>query len=64
MGHRQNELRNAAGLVLKLHVVVAVQDLKISFYMQILVPLYFWLVPPRIVCSGDGTDRKTNTLSC
>ena len=33
MGHRQNELRNAAGLILKLLVFVAVEDLKISFYM-------------------------------
>ena len=31
-------LRNAAGLILKLRKIVAVQDLKISFCTQILVP--------------------------
>ena len=34
MGRRRNELRNAAGLVLKLRIFVAVQDLIISFYTQ------------------------------
>ena len=41
MSLRQTELSNAAGLILKLRIIVAVQDLKISFYMQILVPLTF-----------------------
>ena len=54
MGRRQNELRNAAGLILKLPTLVAVQDPKISFYKQILVPSHFWLVPPHFVCSGEG----------
>ena len=75
MGSRRDELRNAAGLILKLCVIVAVQDLKISFYMQILVPPHFWLMPPHFNCSGDGTvfheekknkiaqsERKTNTV--
>ena len=34
MGQRRNELRNAAGLDLKLRTFVAVQDLIISFYTQ------------------------------
>ena len=61
MGQRRNELRNAAGHVLKLRIFEAVQDLIISFYTQkvqfILVPPSprFWLVPPHFVCSGDGT---------
>ena len=39
MGRRRNELRNFAGLILKLRIIVAVQDLKITFFiMQILVP--------------------------
>ena len=38
MGRRRNELRNAAGLILKLRMLLAEQDLKISFYMQALVP--------------------------
>ena len=65
MGHRQHEPRNATGLIYKLRIIVAVQDLKISFYMQILIPPYFWLVPPHFVCSGDGTGPpalKTNEL--
>ena len=37
-GRRRNELRNAAGLILKLRKIVAVHDLKISFCRQILVP--------------------------
>ena len=48
MGRRRNELRNAAGLISKLRIIAAVQDLKISYYMQ-------FLVPPHFVCSGDGT---------
>ena len=38
-GRRRNELRNAADadLVLRLRIIVAVQDLKISFYKQILL---------------------------
>ena len=60
MGRRRNELRNVAGLVLKLRIFVAVQDLIISFYSRkvqfILVPPpHFWLMPPHFVCSGDGT---------
>ena len=43
MGRRRNELRNAAGLVLKLRLFVAVQDLIISFYTQ---KVQFMLVPP------------------
>ena len=45
MGRLRNELRNAAGLVLKLHIIFAVQDLTISHYMQILVPPTFGLWP-------------------
>ena len=43
MSRRGNKLRNTAGLIFKLRIIVAVQDLKISFYTQILVP------PPRLV---------------
>ena len=59
MGHRRNELRNAAGRILKLHIIAAIQDLKTSFYKQILVPPHFWLVPPHFVCSGDGTRSNS-----
>ena len=38
MGHRRNELRNVAGLIFKLRIIVAVQYLELSFYKQILVP--------------------------
>ena len=47
MGCRWNELRNAAGLILKLRIIVVEQDMKISFDKQILVPFHF-------VYSGDG----------
>ena len=40
-GRRRNDLKNAAGLILKLRIIVAVQDLKISFDEQILVPPTF-----------------------
>ena len=64
MGCRQNKLRNAAGLIiLKLRIIVAVEDGKISFYMQILVHSHFWLVLPHVVCSGDGTGFKTLSFS-
>ena len=43
MGHRLNELRNAVGLILKLRIIVTVQDLKITLYMQIFVPPTFGL---------------------
>ena len=59
MGRRQNELKNTAGLVLKLRIILAIQALKISFYKQILVPAHFWLVPPHFASSGDGTDFIT-----
>ena len=36
-------------------MIVAVQDLKISFYKQILLPPHFWLMPSYFVCSGDET---------
>ena len=62
MDHRQKGLRNAANPILKLRVTVAVQELKISFYMQVLMPSYFWLVPPHFVCSGDGTVTITNKI--
>ena len=58
MGLRQNEQRNAAGPVLKSRIIVAVLDLQISFYMQVLVPPYFWLAPPHFVCSDDDIDQK------
>ena len=32
IGHRRNQLRNAVGLILKLLIIVIVQDLNISFY--------------------------------
>ena len=38
MGRGRNQLRNAAGLFLKLRIIVAVQDMKIYFYKQVLVP--------------------------
>ena len=56
MDRRQNELRNTACLILKLRLIVAVQDLKISFYKQNLVPQRSWLVPPHFICSDGGTD--------
>ena len=43
IGRRRNELRNAAGLVSKLRIFVAVQDLIISFYTQ---KVQFILMPP------------------
>ena len=30
-------------------------DYNPGFYMLILVPLHFWLVPPHFICSGNGT---------
>ena len=41
MGRRQNQLKTAAALIFKLRLIVAVQDLKISFYKQILVPTIY-----------------------
>ena len=55
MGRKRNELRNIAGLILNLRIIVAVQELKNSFYKQILVLPHFWLVPPHFICSGVGT---------
>ena len=34
-------------------------DLKISFYMQFLVLIHYWLAAPHFVCFGDGTDPNT-----
>ena len=49
VGRRRNELRNAAGLVLKLRIFVAVQDLIISFYTQ---KVQFISVPPPLLASA------------
>ena len=71
MGRQPNKLRNAAGLIglfflemktelLKLHIFVAVEDLKISFYciykssVYFSAPPHFRLVPPHFVLPGDG----------
>ena len=43
IGRRRNELENAAGLVLKLRIFVAVQDLIIGFCKQ---KVQFISVPP------------------
>ena len=51
MGRRRNELRNAAGLVLKLRIFVAVQYLIISFYTQ---KVQFILVPPSLLGSAPS----------
>ena len=63
MGHRQNELRNAAGLVLKIAHNFNHTRSEDQFYTQILVHPYFWLVPPHFVCSGDGTAHN-KLLQC
>ena len=47
MGRRRNELRNAVGRILKLRIIVAVQDLKISFHEQIFVP------SPLLACASS-----------
>ena len=62
MGSRRIKPRNVAGLISKLRVIAAAQDLKISYYMQILVPPYFWLVPSHFVCCGDGTVENAYEL--
>ena len=49
MGRRRNELRNAADFILRLRVIVAEQDLKISFYKQIL-----WFPPPPLLASASS----------
>ena len=63
MGRRRYELRSAAGLILKLRIVADLQpyDMKISFYMLILVPLHFWLVLPHFICFGNGTASGSAT---
>ena len=50
--------------LLKLRILVAVQDQKINFcnYAKVkfilMPPPHFHLVPRLYVCSGNGTDRK------
>ena len=64
MGHRQNELKDAAGLLLKLRIIVVVQDPKISIYMQVLVPSLL-LVSTRAAERGDndpGTHEGAHWL--
>ena len=40
-----------------MHIIVAEQDLKINFCMQILVPSHLLAsAPSHFVCSGDDTD--------
>ena len=64
MDRGQNKLRNASDLILKLRIIVVVQDLKVSFYIQISVPPpRFWLVLPHFVCSGDGIGLEAFSYS-
>ena len=59
MSCRRDELRKNAGLILKLCIIAAVQDLKISFHKQFSVPPpHFWLVPPHFICYADGTELE------
>ena len=58
MSRRRNKLRNAASLVFNLRIIVAVQDLKINFYTQILVPPTFgflsvFALAKALVCGYD-----------
>ena len=70
MDRGRNKLGNAFGLIgllfldmntelLKLRILVAVQDLKISFCICkiqfSLVPPHFQFEPPQYVCFGDST---------
>ena len=45
MGHRRNELRNAAGLILKLRIIVAVQSEDQFLYAKFSAPLLLARVP-------------------
>ena len=55
MGRRRNELRNAASLVLKLRIFVAVQDLIISFYTQ--------KVQFTVICKSIETPVKSKIFN-
>ena len=72
MGRRRNKLRNAAGfiglsIIRQLYRIVKIahigsrtryEDQFLYAKVQlILVPPYFQLVPPHLVCSGDGTAK-------
>ena len=49
MGRNKNELRSAAGLILKLRIVCSRTIWRLVFYLLILVPLHFWLLPPHFI---------------
>ena len=66
IGRRRNELKNAAGLVSKLRIIVAVQDLKISFHKQILVLPPLWMLPLTsfaLATALDPTLDSSNLIS-
>ena len=63
MGLRRKDAKKRCRPCSKLRIIVAVSDLKIIFYMQILMhPPTLWLVPPHFICSGGGTASGHNIL--
>ena len=67
MGRRRSELRNADGLILKLPISVVVQDVKVSFYKQIPVPLPLSAIAPslRLIWLRHWAEFKLlGTLIC
>ena len=57
MGRRRNELRNVAGLISKLRIIVAIRSEDPLLCAKFSAP-HFWLVPPHFICSGYGTGGK------
>ena len=61
MGRRRNDLRNAAGLVLKMRIFVAVKDLIISFYTQ---KVHFSTPPAFGLCPLTSFALMTELADC
>ena len=61
---RRNKLRNVSGLILKLRIIVAVQDLKISFYKQTLVPPTFGYCPLTSFALVTALHKFHNAQDC
>ena len=57
MGCKQNELRNAAGLILKLRIIVAVRSKDQSLYAKFSAPSLL-ASAPHFICSGNGTGAQ------
>ena len=64
MGRKRNELRNAASLILKLRIIVAVRSEDRFLYANFSAPPPLLASAPHFICSGNATVYKLGEIQC